>query len=119
MSKTYPIVEVQQSQVLDPEDMGSKSKIWCRIEGREGKWLFKYPRENTGEHWAEKIAAAVAEHLGIPHGAVELAVFNHSRGSVTESFIDEGQGLFHGNQVLAGAVLGYDPMWEEGSQTTR
>ena len=66
--------------------MGSKSKFWCRIEGREGKWLFKYPRENTGEHWAEKIA--VAEHLGIPHGAVELAVFNRNR-----------QGLFHDNEV--------------------
>lgn len=31
------------------------------------------------------------------------------RGSATESFASEGRELFHGNQVLAGQVLGYDP----------
>jgi hypothetical protein len=46
--------------------------------------------------------------LEILHGRVELAIFENVQGSATESFAREGE-LFHGNQVLAGKVLGYDP----------
>lgn len=36
-------------------------------------------------------------------------MFSGTRGSTTESFIRRGQNLFHGNQILAGQVLGYNP----------
>ena len=94
--------------------MGSKRKFWYLPEGETTKWLFKYPREGTGEHWAEKIAAETADRLEIPHSRVELAVFESRRGSVTKSFVGDGQELVHGNQVLAGAVWGYNPMVKRG-----
>ena len=109
MPETYPIVQVRKEWVLEQEVMGSKEKFWYLPEGQTTKWLFKYPREDTGEHWAEKVAAEVAGWLGIPHGRVELAVFEGRRGSVTKSFVSEGEELVHGNQVLAGTVGNYDP----------
>ena len=114
MPMTYPIVEVRQKWVLEQEAMGSKEKFWYLAEGETTKWLFKYPRENSGEHWAEKIAAEVADLLGISHGRVELAVFEGRLGSVTETFVGDGQELVHGNQILAGAVWGYDPSVKRG-----
>ena len=105
MPETYPIVQVRKEWVLEQEVMGSKEKFWYLPEGQTTKWLFKYPREDTGEHWAEKVAAEVAGWLGIPHGRVELAVFEGKRGSVTKSFVSDGQELVHGNQVLVGAVV--------------
>jgi len=109
MSDPYPIIEVTRESVRESEDMGSKDKFWyLHPKEEEGDWLFKYPRCNTGEHWAEKIAAEVAALLGIQHARVELAVFEEDKGSVTKSFAQEGQELIHGNQMLAIAVHGYD-----------
>ena len=71
-------------------------------------WLFKFPQPNTGQHWAEKIAAEIAGRLGIRHARVELAVADARRGSVTESFAGPGVDLWHGNQVLTGADHSYD-----------
>ena len=90
--------------------MGSKDKFWYLHPTEEEEyWLFKYPRFNTGEHWAEKIAAEVAALLEIPHARVELATLAEDKGSVTKSFVQEGQELVHGNQMLKRAVHGYDP----------
>ena len=90
--------------------MGSKNKFWYLDPTEEEEyWLFKYPRSNTGEHWAEKIAAEVAALLEIPHARVELAVLEKNKGSVTKSFAQEGQELVHGNQMLKRAIHGYDP----------
>lgn len=105
----YPIIEIQREWVLQPEALGSKEKFWFRRNDDEPEWLFKFARLATGEHWAEKIAAEVADSLRITHARVELAEFQGTRGSASESFAQGGRELFHGNQVLAGRVLGYDP----------
>lgn len=112
MSKSpcvFEVKKVSQEWLLDPEEMGSKEKFWYQRPGdNESSWLFKYPRKDTGEHWAEKIAAEVAGLFDIPHARVELAVFGNTKGSATESFVERGEELVHGNQMLAGVVHGYD-----------
>lgn len=109
MLEPYPVIDVEEA--IDPEAMGSKGKFWCLASERKGKWLFKYPRKNTGEHWAEKIAAEVAGRLEVPHCTVELATFDGIHGTVSQSFVDERQGqvLVHGNQALDETVSEYDP----------
>ena len=89
--------------------MGSKSKFWYLQPGdTESYWLFKYPRPDRGEHWAEKIAAEVAGLLEIPCARVELAMFQGEQGSATESLTDHNQVLIHGNEVLSRALPDYD-----------
>ena len=109
MSDTYPIIDVRPEWVLEPEEMGSKRKFWYRQTEESVPWLFKYPQPNTGQHWAEKIAAEVAGLLGIQRAKLELAEFEGMQGSVTESFARGGRALVHGNQMLPIIVLGYDP----------
>lgn len=106
----YIVFEIQPEWVLEPEALGSKEKFWYRAKGGEPEWLFKFPQSNTGQHWSEKIAAEVAARLKVFHGRVELALFQGARGSATESFARHGRSLSHGNQILAGRVLGYDLM---------
>jgi hypothetical protein len=105
----YKVLEIHPEQVLEPEALGSKEKFWCRPKEGPPDWLFKFPQPNTGQHWAEKIAAEIAACLGILHARVELALFQNQQGSVTESFARGPRELYHGNQVLAGKVLTYDP----------
>jgi len=108
-AEPYPILEIQPDWVLESEAMGSKRKFWYRESNDQTQWLFKYPQPKTGQHWSEKIAAEVAHKMGIPRARVEFARFQGIYGSATESFVRDGLELYHGNQVLAGWVLGYDP----------
>ena len=88
--------------------MGTRKKFWFRdLDGHP--WLFKYPRENTGEHWAEKIAASVASMLKVAHAKVELAKFGGVRGSATASFIRNNVFLLHGSELLEIFIGDYDP----------
>ena len=82
MDTVYPIMNVHNEWRPESEPMGSKKKFWFRPDDSVRRdWLFKYPRPETGEHWAEKIAAEIATTLETPHAKVELAVFQGDRGS--------------------------------------
>lgn len=110
MSPKYPIMDVHADWKTEPEQMGSKQKFWYRQPGEDKtNWLFKYPRPNTGEHWAEKIVAEIAALLSIEHAKVELAVCRDQPGTATESFARRGRHLAHGNEVLARKISGYNP----------
>jgi hypothetical protein len=108
MSEPYPIVQIRAEDVEDAEQMGTKPKFWFRRD-RE-RWLFKEPRGNTGEHWAEKVAAEIGHLLGVPCARVELAEFHGKRGSASLSFADRSEGkiLLHGNELLAAVITGYE-----------
>jgi hypothetical protein len=107
MPARYPIIEIEPEWVLEQEALGSKEKFWYRENDDAPRWLFKFPQPNTGQHWAEKVAAEIASRIGILHAKVELAVFQEKRGSATESFTRDSRELWHGNQILAGTVFEY------------
>lgn len=114
MPDNYPVIQIQPEWALEPEEMGTKEKFWYRKSGDDVDWLFKWPRENTGEHWAEKIAAEVADALGVPHATVELAELEGQRGSASRSFLFGDLELWHGNQMMERTVAGYDPEIQRG-----
>ena len=98
-----------------PEQMGSKDKFWFRDpdDPNECDWLFKLPTDNTGQHWAEKVAYEIVRRMRILAPIVELAKCQledsePSRGSSARNFAS-GYELYHGNQVLAGMDDYYDP----------
>jgi len=110
----YPVVTVDPEWKLDSEAMGTKDKFWYQRPDDDSRWLFKFPRESTGEHWSEKIAAEVAALLNAPCGRVELAELGGVRGSVTEAFAGDREELRHGNELLEEAIPGYDPQKKRG-----
>jgi HipA-like C-terminal domain len=107
--RPYPIERVLPEWALEHEEMGSKTKFWYHRPGGRFVWLFKYPHTGTGEHWAEKIAAEIAARLDIPHAQTKLAICDGVPGSSSRSFVRAREGLFHGNQEMAGALDWYEP----------
>ena len=108
-------MEVHPHWDTEPEQMGTKDKFWFRDpdDPLQCDWLFKFPTENTGRHWAEKIAYEIARKMRILAPRVELSQYcveghEASRGSAARSF-SSGYELYHGNQVLAGMHDTYDP----------
>ena len=107
MPAPFPILEVAQEMRGDVEQLGSKPKFWFKYQG--SNWLFKEARANTGEDWSEKVASEIASLLGLPTHHAELAIWQGRRGCAVKSFIKSNQSvLFHGNELLAGLITGYD-----------
>ncbi|MGL5289277.1 MAG: hypothetical protein ACRC9N_07260 [Aeromonas sp.] len=97
MSYNIKILNVN-AEVL--EQLGTKEKFWFTFKGSSVKWLFKYSRDNTGEHWSEKVAEQLCYALGIPHVQYEIAKMNDRWGVVTPSVIHEDSRMVMGNEVL-------------------
>lgn len=105
---TFQIVNTDHWLSYQDEQMGTKQKVW--LQDPDGiPYLLKYPREGSGEDWAEKAVAEIAGLLAIPHAEVELATFQGKRGTISRSFIEGQDGdLWHGNQLLKAVISGYD-----------
>ena len=130
----YPVVRiVVPGDAREPR--GSRTKFWVRFVGEADRWLLKFPRPNTGEHWAEKVACEIGHLVGVDCAQVELAryfeppVADHEMAdaAVDQEFLPEGElaticksflpgeddaawavGAFHGWEVLQYEVPGYD-----------
>lgn len=98
-------------QQLRLESRGSRRKFWISIDGEPNLWLLKYPRPDTGEHWAEKIAAEVGKLIGVDCARVELANSGGELVTVCESFdpdnwfelyeyVYEPNDLIEGEQII-------------------
>lgn len=106
MSNQFPIFEVPADAAEAEEAMGTKFKFWFQ-HPELGNSLFKQARSNTGEDWAEKIAAELAQLLGLPHARYELATWNERPGTISPAMVPENASLIHGNDILAGLVSSY------------
>lgn len=106
MTEEFIIETVTWEQPQSPEFMGTKEKFWFNHNSL-GHCLFKYTRENTGEDWAEKIAAELCQMLELPHAKCEFATCNNKRGIITPTILVEGSELVHGNELLVGKIPSY------------
>ncbi|WP_293023072.1 MULTISPECIES: HipA domain-containing protein [unclassified Moorena] len=104
VANQYEIIRLtseQESQAQE-ETMGTKEKFWF-YHSQLKKCLFKYPRQNTGEDWSEKVAFELCNLLDIPAARYELAeTADGNKGVITVNFLGEGETLVHGNEVLSG-----------------
>jgi hypothetical protein len=88
--------------------LGTKPKFWYSDGGR--RVLFKAEERGTGEDWAEKVACALCDEIGLPHVHYELAEEwdgdSYIRpGVICETCVPPGGTLALGNELL----LALDP----------
>jgi HipA-like C-terminal domain len=102
----FIVIQVSPDAARVTETMGTKAKFWFH-HPELCTCLFKSARPNTGEDWAEKIAAELCEALGLPHAKQELGIWQGQRGTVSPAMIMPNDELIHGNDVLAGMVSSY------------
>lgn len=97
----FPIIRVPDDAAEITEQLGTKYKFWYE-DDQMGRALFKEGRPNTGENWAERLAAELALVIGLPHAYYELAMFRDRQGVTSKSFVPEGGRLIHGNELIGG-----------------
>ena len=103
----YRVVKVPPG-AYDVESRGAKEKFWLRLGDDERRWLLKFPRPGTGEHWAEKIAAEVGRLIEVNAAQVELALYEERQATICRSFERRDSELTHGSEIMADAIRGYD-----------
>jgi len=85
----------------DLEQLGTKEKFWFLFAPEQSpKWLFKFSRGNTGEHWSEKIAEQLCQLMEIPHVKYDLAHCSGRLGVISKNVIDDVERMVMGNEVL-------------------
>lgn len=120
------VVATDSWPAVEAEQMGRRAKSWLRSPHDGSLWLFKHTRvagdgRPHGEDWAEVLAAAVAQRMGLPHAEVRLATRRGGdgteRGIIVRHFSTEPDDhgshrsvgrLQHGNELLAGQRINYE-----------
>ena len=101
----------------DLEQLGTKEKFWFLFSPQESlKWLFKFSRENTGEHWSEKVAEQLCKLIGIPHVKYDLALCNGRLGIISPSTIGDFERMVMGNEILHNHSPKEYPIPEQGAE---
>ena len=85
--------------------MGTREKFWTEYAGEPH--LVKYPRRESGEDWAEKVAAEIADVLGLPHAEYDLAIAESKNATISRKFHPEELELVTGDTLLRELVEGY------------
>ncbi|MQR87047.1 toxin HipA [Bacillus megaterium] len=94
------------------EATGTREKFWLINPQTEKNYLFKLPTENTGEIWAEKIAAEVEKIMGLKMMNVEIATYQGRKGLLLENFVDYGnEEFYNGGDLLDPIVENFDPKY--------
>ena len=112
---SFGIEDISELTPYMVEQMGTKEKYWFWVDAENWYWdidgdrfLFKSGRVNTGENWAEVIAAELCSLLGLPHAKYKLARFHELNGVITPNFVEDNSIFIPGNELLAGVVKGYE-----------
>ena len=119
MTQAYEVRQIPvwpEVEHIRVESRGTRRKFWISIEDEPNLWLLKFPRPNTGEHWAEKVAYEIGNLIGVNCARVELADYDDELVTICESFIppenliSAGGELhfFPGLEVLWIGIEGYD-----------
>lgn len=108
----YRVHQIDASLSEDLEQLGTKPKFWLTFEGR--RTMFKADNRETGEDWAEVIAAGICELLGLPHVPYELAhdTRNNLPGVVCPNIAAKPLTLLLGNQLM----VELDPSYPSGDE---
>ncbi len=110
----FPELDVSEWVRAHEETLGTKPKRWLQDPSTGTYWLMKdrtfnkrsdgsqYPK---GDDWAERVAAGIAQQIGLPCANVELATggpgAETALGVISQSVFGDNESLIHGNELLA------------------
>lgn len=108
-----PVVDVSDWELVGVEPTGLDEKAWLSDPADRSPWLFKplphQKGQQSGEDWAEVIAADLAELVGIPHPVVEFARREDTPGCIVKKFMDREWELQPGSALLSEVVDDFNP----------
>lgn len=87
---------------------GTRAKYWIIEPSSEQRYMFKIPKENTGEAWAEKVASELGKLLGLQMMDVQLAVRKNTQGILAKKFTTGSDEFYEGGDLITSIVDNFD-----------
>ncbi|MEN0661055.1 HipA domain-containing protein [Caldifermentibacillus hisashii] len=87
---------------------GTRTKYWIIDPKYSQHYMFKIPRENTGEAWAEKVAAELGKLFGLSMMDVQLACRKNVIGIIAKNFTVSTEEFFEGGDLISAIVEDFD-----------
>ncbi|MED1508722.1 HIRAN domain-containing protein [Bacillus proteolyticus] len=93
----YPIIDVNSWEIVEEmgPGAGDREKEWIKQVETDRIAMFKVPREDRGEHWAEKLCSEIAQVIEFPCAKVDLAIRNDKVGCLSHFFVNSEEGYSH------------------------
>ncbi|WP_257128377.1 HipA domain-containing protein [Priestia megaterium] len=89
---------------------GTREKFWLINPENEERYMFKLPKEGTGEIWAEKVASEIGKVLKLEMMDVAIAKYEDRQGLLLTNFVKYGEEEhFDGGDLLKTIIDGFDP----------
>ncbi|WP_371810208.1 HipA domain-containing protein [Geobacillus sp. DSP4a] len=79
---------------------GTREKFWLINPDNKRRYLFKIPKENTGEAWAEVVASKIGQHIGLDMMKADLAVYDGTIGILSENFVLYNEEFYEGGDLF-------------------
>ena len=112
-NKPFPVVDCSDWRIVADETSGVEEKRWLRRPD-ETLWLFKGVTEHETpmrgrwqqrEDYAERLATALAQQLGVPCAQTELAIYQGKRGTISASLKPDDDWELQPGAVLLGETM--------------
>ncbi|MED1488421.1 HipA domain-containing protein [Bacillus smithii] len=87
---------------------GTRQKFWLINPMNRRTYLFKIPKESTGEAWAEVIASKIGQKIGLKTMKADLAIYNGVLGVLSENFIRDGEEFYEGGDLFFAIAEDFD-----------
>lgn len=87
---------------------GTRLKYWLINPEDKTRGLFKVPRDNTGEAWAEQIASDLGQLIDYSVVRSYLANFNGTLGTLSVNFNRLGEELFEGGDLISQRFMDFN-----------
>ena len=91
---------------------GTREKFWLIDPETEQRYLFKIPKENTGEAWAEKIASEIGKAMGLSIMDVILAKRGETVAILAKNFVNKSkqEEFFEGGDLFFTIAEDFRPL---------
>lgn len=89
---------------------GIREKFWLIEPSTSIRYLFKLPREKTGEVWAEEINATIGRLLGLSMMETSIVSYHGRIGILLKNFIaHKGEEFYSGADLLKTIIDSFNP----------
>lgn len=79
---------------------GTRTKFWLINPQTGHRYLFKIPKENTGEAWAEKVASEIGKAMGLSIMDVTLAKRDNIIAVLAKNFVNQKEEFYEGGDLF-------------------
>lgn len=93
---------------LNRQISGTRAKYWVIDPESSQQFMFKIPKENTGEAWAEKVSSELGKLLGLYMMDVDLAVSDNIYGVLAKKFTSGTEEFYEGGDLFPSIVENFD-----------